>query len=99
LPLFASSRWGRRFFHPDDVARAAAPESYVRDHPNRPRLDATFAEMRTLAEQHGFRVVVITAPSDARLYGAAFDDFPPPSAQPYFVQYVLDLAARSGFGT
>ena len=96
-PLYHSSRWGYRLFSPPDVERATRPRDYVLNHPHRPLLDRTFEEMRELSERHGFRVTVLMAPSDARLYGPAFEDFPRLSEVPHFTEYVMDLARRQGF--
>jgi hypothetical protein len=97
LPLFHSRRFGYSMFNSEDVARATKPRDYVLNHPNRPLLDQTFREMRELSERLGFEVTVIIAPSDARLYGAAFDGFPMVTEEPYFVDYLIDLAGRTGF--
>lgn len=96
-PLFHSERWGYRLFSPADVERATKPKDYVLNHPNRPLLDRTFAEMRELSERHGFRVTVLMAPSDARMYGADFQDFPKLSETPHFTEYVMELARQHGF--
>jgi len=97
LPLFHSKQFGFRFFVPADVDAATQPLDYVLNHPNRPRLDQTFQEMRTLSLNSHFDVTVIIAPSDARLYGDAFDGFPTLSAKPHFVNYVADLSKHMGF--
>ncbi|HEU4632226.1 MAG TPA: hypothetical protein VFS08_20915 [Gemmatimonadaceae bacterium] len=97
VPLYHSRRWGYRFFNPDDAERAAQPRSYVLEHPHRPLLDRTLRDMRALSERHGFQVMVILAPSDARLYGADFDGFPTPSPEPYFAEYVAERSRELGF--
>ena len=99
FPLYHSSRWGYRMFNPQDIDRATKPRAYLEEHPNRPLLDATFRDMQELSTRFGFRVTVMVAPSAARVYGAAFTDFPELSAQPHFSDYVLALAAKSGFRT
>lgn len=96
-PLFHSRRWGYRLFSPSDVERATKPRDYVLNHPNRPLLDRTFAEMRELSERHGFRVTVLMAPSDARMYGPDFEGFPKLSDIPHFTEYVMELARQHGF--
>ncbi len=96
-PLYHSPRWGYMLFNPDDVERATKPLAYVQGHPNRPRLDRTFRDMRALAERQGFRVTVILAPTAARLYGADFEGFPTPSSEPWFLHHVGDLARSVGF--
>ena len=96
-PLFHSRRWGYRLFNSDDTERATKPREYVLEHPHRPLLDQTFAEMKALSERLGFRVTVVVAPSDARVYGPAFDGMPALSAQPHFIDYVVELSQRTGF--
>jgi hypothetical protein len=96
-PLYHSSRFGHKLFNPDDVLRATFPASYVLEHPHRPLLDQVFEEMKALAARHGFEVTVIVAPSDARLLGPSFEDFPPLSERAHFIDYVVDLAGRTGF--
>ena len=97
LPLFHSKQFGYRFFVPADVDAATQPLDYVMNHPNRPRLDRTFQEMRSLSQQAHFDVTVVIAPSDARLYGGAFEGFPALSTEPYFADYVADLSQNMGF--
>jgi hypothetical protein len=53
--------------------------------------------MNELSKKFEFQVSVIIAPSDARLYGGAFDGFPTLSPQPYFIDYVVRLAGDMGF--
>lgn len=96
-PLYHSARWGYRLFSPPDVERATKPRDYVLGHPHRPLLDRTFEEMRELSERHGFRVTVLMAPSDARLYGPDFENFPRLSDSAHFTGYVMDLARKQGF--
>jgi hypothetical protein len=98
-PLYRSVALEPRLFSPKYIERAAEPESYVRDHPNRPRLDAVFEEMARLAREHGFDVTVIIVPTAARLLGPHFTGFPPISDEPYFVDYVVELSDRMGFRT
>lgn len=98
-PLYHAERWGYRMFSPQDVDRATRDEAYLLSHPNRPLLDQAFDDMKSLSEQHGFRVTVMVAPSAARLYGRDFPDMPQPSDEPHFIRYVEDLARRSGFET
>lgn len=97
-PLYVSAVHGPRMFNPDDVERATAPRSYVRGHPNWPRLRETFAAMAALAREHGFPVTVVLAPSAARLYGAQFAGFPAISERPWFLEEVAALARAEGFG-
>jgi hypothetical protein len=98
LPLFHSDRFGYRFFVPADVDAATRGLDYVINHPNRRLLDRTFQDMRDLSTSAHFNVTVVIAPSDARLYGAAFEGFPALSDKPHFVNYVTDLSHRMGFG-
>jgi acetyltransferase AlgX (SGNH hydrolase-like protein) len=97
-PLFHSRRWGYRLFNPNDVERATKPREYVLEHPHRPLLDQTFADMKALSERNGFRVTVLVAPSDVRVYGADFEGFPALSEKPHFIDYVVELSRRTGFG-
>jgi hypothetical protein len=96
-PLYHSKRWGYRLFSPPDVEHATKSRDYVLNHPHRVLLDSTFREMRALSEQHGFRVTVIVAPSDARVYGKDFDGFPKLSDRAYFTEYAIQLAQQEGF--
>jgi len=95
IPLYHSPRLGYKLFHPAYVERAARPASAVERHPNRPRLDHVFADMRALAARAGFRVTVVIAPSDARLYARAFGL--EVSAEPHLITYLAALALRNGF--
>jgi hypothetical protein len=97
IPLFHSKQFGYRLFVPADIDAATQPREYVLNHPNRPLLDGTFREMRELSQRLGFTVTVIIAPSDARLYGAAFDGFPPLSTEPHFINYVASVSREMGF--
>jgi hypothetical protein len=53
--------------------------------------------MKSLAHRAGFRVVVIIAPSGARLHGAEFEDFPTLSERSYFNILLSRLAGQYGF--
>jgi hypothetical protein len=97
LPLFHSPKFGYRLFVVPDTTAVTRPREYVLNHPNRPRLDQVFREMNELSKKFEFQVSVIIAPSDARLYGGAFDGFPTLSPQPYFIDYVVRLAGDMGF--
>jgi GDSL-like Lipase/Acylhydrolase family len=96
-PLYRSARFGYKLFRPTYVTRAAQPESYVLNHPNRPRLNETFRRMQALAAQHHFAVTVVIVPSDARQYGHAFEDMPPISPEPHFINYLKRLSGEVGF--
>lgn len=98
-PLYHSDRWGFRLFNSQDVDRATNPREYVLTHPNRPRLEETIRDMATLSRGHGFSVTVIIAPSAARMYGPAFDGFPPVSGEPHFISFLRELATENGFRT
>jgi len=98
-PLYHSSRFGYRCFEPYFMKRATLPESYVLEHPNRPLLDQTFREMAVLSMKHGFDVTVILGPSDSRVYGEYFENFPGLSKEPYFLNYVERLSRSLGFRT
>ncbi|MCZ2076446.1 MAG: hypothetical protein LC130_15780 [Bryobacterales bacterium] len=98
-PLYYSSRFGYRLFEPTYMVRAALPESYVINHPHRKALDETFHQMRELSRRAGFRVTVLLVPSGARLYNGHFDDMPPVSPEPYFLNYVQRLCSSMGFAS
>jgi hypothetical protein len=95
--VYFSGALGPRLFYRPYIERAGQPESYVRDHPNLPALERTFSEMATLSRTHGFRVSVVLAPSAARLHGPYYDDFPPLSERPHFLDLVGELASDEGF--
>lgn len=97
FPLYVSRRFGAKLFSPDQLKRAQNSEAYVESHPNRLALQKTFQQMELLASQVGFRVMVVIAPTDARLYGSEFEEFPHLSGKPYFNILVAQLSAASGF--
>jgi hypothetical protein len=97
-PLYESPQLGMSLFYRDYLERATLPRSYVRDHPNRPKLERAFAGMAELAREHGFRVTVLLAPTSVRLHGRYFQDLPALSAQPHFLDLVGELARRHEFG-
>lgn len=97
FPLYVSPRFGAKLFIPKQLLGAQRSEQYVESHPNRPPLEKTFERMESLAHHEGFRVVVIIAPSDVRLYGAEFEDFPTLSERSYFNILVSRLAGQHGF--
>jgi hypothetical protein len=97
VPLFDSRQFGSRLFVPADIEAATKPREYVLNHPHRPLLDQTFREMRDLSRNLAFTVTVIIAPSDARLYGPAFEGFPTLSSEPHFINHVASVAADMGF--
>ena len=97
IPLYRSQRFGLKLFHPEQIERARSTREYVVNHPNRVRLQETFESMVALAGRYDFRVIVLIAPTDARMYALFFDDFPALSEQPYFNDLVAELAGQSGF--
>lgn len=96
-PLYVSPQFGAKLFAAYQIKDAQRSEQYVESHPNRLALEKTFERMKSLAHRADFRVVVIIAPSDARLYGAKFEDFPTLSAQSYFNILISRLAGQYGF--
>ena len=96
-PLYRSDRYGHRLFTDAYIQRAARPQSYVRDHPNRVALHRRFEAMAALSRKHGFRVTVLLAPSAPRLYAPYFEDFPPITDEPYFLNDVAGMAREVGF--
>lgn len=95
-PLYHSSRFGYVLNHPSFIDRACQPRSYVMAHPNRPQLEQVFKDMSALAQQYGFDVTVIFAPTLVRLYAPYLDAFPRINP-PYFLDFTMQLAKRSGF--
>jgi hypothetical protein len=95
--LYHSTRFGYRLFFPPYIERARKPRSYVLSHANRKRLDQTFRDMESLSRKHEFAVTVLVAPTAPRLYAAYFEEFPSITDEPYFINYVEDLATSLGF--
>jgi hypothetical protein len=98
-PLYYSARFGHMLFRGPYLDRARKPLSYVLNHPNRKHLDDTFRRMREISRQQGSEVTVIVVPSVIRLYKDYFEDLPPISDQPHFINYLHQLSAESGFKT
>jgi hypothetical protein len=96
-PVYHSERWGYCMFNPVHMDVVTKDEEYVLSHPNRPRLDRAFEQMKSLAEEFGFRVTVMVAPSAPRVLAHDFPEMPQPTAVPYFIRYVEGLAKRNGF--
>ena len=96
-PLYHSSRHGYRIFMKRCIELAQKPSSYVRNHPNRSKLDRAFQEMALLGKEHHFRVTVLIMPMAERLYASQFEQFPAISVEPHFIQYVEDLSHQTGF--
>jgi hypothetical protein len=97
FPLYVSDRFGPKLFSHKQIRAAQRSEQYVESHPNSLRLRKTFERMKSLAQRAGFHVVVIIAPSDARLHGAEFEDFPSLSDKSYFNILITRLAGHHGF--
>lgn len=94
--LYDSTALGRRLFYPPFLARVQLPENYVVEHPNLPRIERTFRDMRTLAEKAAARVVVVLIPSAPRVHGPHFDDFPA-LEEPHFLNFIRAQAEQNGF--
>ena len=97
IPVFFSDKLGQCMLHPYYIKQASQPESYILNHPNRPRLDKTFNEMRDLANKYNFDVTVIIAPTKVRLHGKYFNVVPESSESPHFINYVENLSKSIGF--
>jgi hypothetical protein len=95
--LFRSDRFGYKLFAPLEVYRAQRPMSYVVLHPNWPKLEDTFEKMGQIAQNFGFDVTVILAPTATRLQGKYFSGFPKISDKPYFLELVASLARKEKF--
>jgi hypothetical protein len=96
-PVYRSERWGYCMFNPVHMEAAAQGEDYVLSHPNRPRLERAFDRMKSLADEFGFRVTVMVAPSAPRALARDFPDMPQPTPIPHFIRHVEGLAKRSSF--
>ena len=96
-PFYFSDTLGPRLFSSQYLERATKPRTYVMNHSNRTRADMVFQEMRQLANDHRLPVTVILAPTAVRVHGPYYKGFPTLSDQPHFLNYVEDLAGRSGF--
>ena len=96
-PIYDSPRFGHRSFLPLLMERASRPRSYVIDHPNRPLLNDTVRQMKTLSEEHRFEVTVLLAPSAPRVYGAYYDGQPQPSSEPHLLEYLKGTSRGVGF--
>jgi lysophospholipase L1-like esterase len=98
-PLYYSEQLGPRLFYQYYVDLAGKSASYVNTHWNHEAVGAVIREMRVLADQHKFDVVVIAAPSAARLHGPYFENFPKISTRPHFLDFFLELSEKAGFET
>ncbi|SLM50218.1 membrane protein of unknown function [Nitrospira japonica] len=96
-PLYRSPRFGYKLFSPLQIERAKSTREYVASHPNRSALHRTIQDMAALSKKHGFEVVMLLAPSDARLYGSYFDDFPQASDRAHFLEAVSEEAGAVSF--
>ncbi len=99
FPLYHSTRWGYRLFPSWLIEISRKSESYIMNHPNRPLLDQTFETMASLSKEHGFKVIILIAPSSPRLYAPYFENFPRISEEPHFINYVAELSNNLGFST
>jgi hypothetical protein len=98
-PLYRSPLQGYRLFHMQYLQRATKPRSYVMNHPNRPALEEVFSGMASLSKEFQFDVTVLIAPTDSRVYAPQFENFPPISGEPHFINFVADLSRGAGFQT
>lgn len=98
-PLYYSKRFGPRLFSGTYIDLVGKPVSYVENHWNRPALESVFQDMKVLADEYGFEVAVIMAPTACRLHGPYFDNFPEISERPWFLDFVEDLSEAANFST
>jgi hypothetical protein len=96
-PFFESPKLGPKLFYRANVERATKPESYFESHKNIQALESVFEEMRSVSVAHDIDVVVIFAPSAARLHGPYFEGFPELSQRPHFLEIVRGLAEQADF--
>lgn len=97
FPLHYSQRFGYKLFSPLQIERAKSTREYVINHSNRAPLHQTIRDMARLSRTHGFDVIVLLAPSDARLYENYFRGFPPLSKHAHFLEAVMEEASSVGF--
>src|SRR5262249_30160866 len=76
---------------------AAAPESNTLQHPNRPALENVFGRMRHLSDSLNFAVMLAVMPTAPRAHASAFTFTPPPTPEPYLVNYLAGLGRANGF--
>ncbi|MFZ1747430.1 MAG: hypothetical protein WAU17_16055 [Nitrospirales bacterium] len=98
-PLYYSTTLGPRLFIPEYIERVGKPSSYVLNHPNRPGLDQVFEEMAQMGKEFSFKVIVVIAPTAVRLHGRFYENFPPISEKPHFIDYIATLSEQKGFRT
>jgi len=96
-PLYHSQRFGYKLFSPLQIERAKSPREYVANHPNRTSLHQTIQDMAALSKKYEFEVVILLAPSDARLYGSYFSGFPKISDHAHFLEAVSEEAGLVSF--
>ena len=53
--------------------------------------------MSILSKEKNFQVTVIIAPTAVRLYAPYYHHFPSITQEPYFINYIGQLARRAGF--
>ncbi len=99
FPLYHSTTLGPRLFIPEHIDRAGKPSSYVLNHNNRPGLDQVFEEMAQLGKEFSFKIIVVIAPTAVRLHGRFYENFPPISDNPHFIDYIATLSEQKGFRT
>ncbi|HNP29426.1 MAG: hypothetical protein KC592_06285 [Nitrospira sp.] len=99
FPFFQSPVLGPRLFYPKYIEEAQQPLSYVLHHPNTPHLNQVFREMALLEKEFSFQVIVIIVPTGERLHGPFYENFPPISAEPHFIDYVSKVSESLGFQT
>jgi lysophospholipase L1-like esterase len=95
-PLFRSDALGPKLFFQNNIYRTQDRLSHIQNHPNRPRVEGAFRDMKALATKNGFHVTVVIAPLDTRVYAKEFHDFPP-IEPPYLNDWWTALADSSGF--
>lgn len=96
-PLYGSDKYGYAIFRQAYLEQAAQSEEEVLQHPNWPKLVATYQRMKDLADRHGFEVTVVLIPTKVRLYHTYFADMPPVASRSFLSERVRELSGELGF--
>ena len=94
--LYRSDKLGLKLFYPPFITHTQQSADYVLDHPNRPRIERAFADMRELATALNARVLVLLTPSAPRVHGQQFEGFPELDGN-HFMELVKKLAGSNKF--
>jgi len=94
--FYRSEKLGLKLFYPPFITHTQQSADYVLNHPNRPRIERAFADMRKLARTLNARVLVLLTPSAPRVHGQHFEGFPQLEGN-HFMELITKLAGSNGF--